>query len=85
MRCLYGALACLAWIVLVVWFSLGVLIQAAVLGLVALPLTAAVLALLDRSMVRWQRALAIGIGAAIPLLAVAGYLYLLSMPDQFTF
>ena len=76
MRSLYGALASLVLIVivLVVWSSLGVggafLVRVAVLGLVSLSLAAGVFAIFDSTMARWQRILAICVGALVPLAAV---------------
>ena len=92
MRCLYRAVGCLAW-VLVVYAALGDEFRAiqssfylAVMGVLVLPPTASVIAIFGGAgLARWKRTLAICVGLIVPAAVVLLFIAFLLALDQLTF
>ena len=92
MRSLLAALGCLAWVVLVYavlgdGFSLfRSSFYLAIVGVVVLPPTAAILAIFDGAgMPRWKRVVAICVGAIVPAALVVLFIAFLASLNQLTF
>ena len=92
MRCLYGALGCLAWVIVVyaaLGDTLGVIRSSyytAISGVLVLPPTAALLAIFDGAgLARWKRVIAICVGVIVPAAVVLLVIAFLSSLNQITF
>jgi len=90
MRCVYGALVCIAWVIFVLVFvgldttsdTIGFLFRGAIVGGMVLAPTGGVLAISDRSLTRWKRVAAITFGVIVPGAAILLFLAFLVALDQ---
>ena len=75
MRCIYGALACVGWALLVLYGMrpsdwTGVIVfsfYGSIVGAIVLPLVGAIAAARNRGLPGWMRRLAVAAGITIPL------------------
>lgn len=78
MKLIYGALACVAWVLFVLFVRgpsdwselLGVTFYGAVLLGPVLGIVGGVMAIKDRTLETWKRVVAIGVGIVLPVSAV---------------
>jgi len=89
MRCIYGALCCVAWVILVVvvfFDSTSGLVRssfyAAIMGAMVLAPTGGVIAIFDRALRRWKRVVAITVGIIIPGTAILLFFAFIAALDQ---
>ena len=78
MRCIYGALGCVAWVLFVLFVrgpddwsdTLGFTFYGSLVLGPVLGIAGGVMAILDRRLEMWKRVVAIGVGIVLPIASV---------------